>query len=95
MHQVLHEKYYNAENYLVQTRSQARSTGIKLPETHGMGKNLNPNKKPEKQHANSLKGSIEKPHKSQDRAGLRRKRPDPIHQTIIDHQNCHRKFLER
>ena len=36
MYQVLHEKYYNAENYLVQTRSQARSSGIKLPEVHSM-----------------------------------------------------------
>ena len=43
MYQVLHEKYYNTENYLVQTRSQARSSGIKLPEFHGMGKNLDPN----------------------------------------------------
>ena len=50
MYQVLHEKYYNTENYLVQTRSQ---------------------------------GSIEKPHIGQGRAGLRRKRPDPINQTII------------
>ena len=39
MHQVLHEKYYNTENYLVQTRSQARSSGIKLLEVHGLGKN--------------------------------------------------------
>ena len=31
MYQVLHEKCYNTENYLVQTRSQARSSGIKLP----------------------------------------------------------------
>ena len=52
MYQVLHEKYYNTENYLVQTKSQARSSGIKLPEVHGMGKNLDPNIKPEKQHAN-------------------------------------------
>ena len=48
MYQVLHERYYNTENYLVQTRSQARSSGIKLPEIHGMGKNLDPNIKPEK-----------------------------------------------
>ena len=38
MYQVLHEKYYNTENYLVHTRSQARSSGIKLPEVHGMGR---------------------------------------------------------
>ena len=35
MHQVLHKNYYNTENYLVQTRCQARSSGIKLPEAHG------------------------------------------------------------
>ena len=34
MHKVLHKNYYNIENYLVQTRSQARSSGIKLPEVH-------------------------------------------------------------
>ena len=47
LYQALHEKYYNKENYLVQTKSQARSSGIKLPEVHGMGKNLNPNINPE------------------------------------------------
>ena len=40
MHQVLHKKCYNTENYFIQTRSQARSSGIKLLEVHGMGKNL-------------------------------------------------------
>ena len=57
MYQVLCKKYYNTENYLVQTRSQARSSGIKLTEVHGMGRNLDPNIKPEKQHANPIKGS--------------------------------------
>ena len=64
MHQVLHEKYYNledAENYLVQTRSQTKSSGNKLPEVHGIGKNLDPTILPEKQHANPIKGIIEKP----------------------------------
>ena len=42
MHQVPHNNYYDTENYLLQTRSQARSSGIKLPEAHGMGKNLDP-----------------------------------------------------
>ena len=46
----------------MQTRSQARSSGIKLPEVHCVGKNLDPNIEPEKQHANPIKGSIEKPH---------------------------------
>ena len=65
----------------MQTRSQARSSGIKLLEVHNMGKNLDPNIKPEKQHSNSIKGGIEKPHICQHRAGLKRKRPDPINQT--------------
>ena len=47
-----------------------------------MGKNLDPNIKPEKQHANSKQGSVERPHTGQGRAELRRKRPDPINQTI-------------
>ena len=48
MYQVLHEKCYNTENYLVQSRSQTRSSGIKLPEVHGMGNNLDPQRKTRK-----------------------------------------------
>ena len=44
---VLHENYYNMENYLVQTRSQTKPSAIKLPEVHGVGKNLDSNIKPE------------------------------------------------
>ena len=35
--------------YLIQTRSQAKSSGIKLPEIHGINKGLNPHVKPERQ----------------------------------------------
>ena len=35
--------------YLVQTRSQAKSSGIKVPEIHGINKGLNPHVKPERQ----------------------------------------------
>ena len=83
MYQVQYKKYYNTENYLVQTRSQARSSGIKLPEVHGMEKNLDSNIKPEKHYANPIKGSVEKPCIGQGKAGLRRTRPDPINQTIV------------
>ena len=48
MHKVLQENYYNIYSYLVQTRLQARSSGIKLTEVHGMRKNLDPNIKLEK-----------------------------------------------
>ena len=47
-----------------------------------MGKNLDPNIKPEKQHANPRQGSVERPHTGQGRAGLRRKKHAPINQTI-------------
>ena len=82
MHQVLHENYYDLEKYIVKTRSQARSGGIKLPEVHGMRKNLDPNIKPEKEHANPIKGSVVKPCIGHGRAGLKMKRSDPINQTI-------------
>ena len=82
MHKVLQENFCNIDSYLVQTRSKARSGGIKLPEVHGVRKNLDPNIKQEKQHANPIKGSVEKLHMGQDRAGLKRKRSDSINQTF-------------
>ena len=42
---ILDDSYYN-KKYLIQTRLQAKSSGIKFPEVHGMGKNLDPNLKP-------------------------------------------------
>ena len=82
MHKVLLENYYKIDSYLVQTRSQARTSGIELPEVYGMRKNLDPNMKPERQHANPIKGSVVKLHIGQGRARLKRKRSDPINQTI-------------
>ena len=43
MWKILDDNYYNIEKYLIQTRSQARTSGIKLLEVHGLGKNLDPN----------------------------------------------------
>ena len=43
MHKVLQENYNNIDSFLVQTRSQAKSSEIKLPDVHGMRKNLDPN----------------------------------------------------
>ena len=82
IHKVLQENYYNIDSYLVQTRSQARSSVIKPPEVHGKRKNLDSNIKLEKQHANPIKGNVAKLHTGQGRAGLKRKRSDPINQTI-------------
>ena len=46
-------RYYNIDEessgrYLVQTWSQAKSIGIKLPEVYGIGKGLDLNIQPEK-----------------------------------------------
>ena len=53
-------------------------SGTKLPEVHGVRKELDPNLRPEKQHAMPKKGMTEKPYIGQRRAGLRRK-PEPDH----------------
>ena len=60
----------------MQTRSKARSSGIKLPKVHAMRKNLDPTIKPEKQYVNPIKVSIVKPHIGHRRPGLKRKRSD-------------------
>ena len=70
MCQVLDDNYYN-EKYLIHTRSQTKSSGTKLPEVHGVGKKLNLNPKPEKQHAMPKQGSMERPCIGQGRAGSR------------------------
>ena len=38
-----------ANKYLIQTRSQAKSSGIKVPQIHGVNKGINPHVKPERQ----------------------------------------------
>ena len=64
----------NEGKFLIQTCSQAKTSGTKLPEVHGVRKELNPNLRPEKQHAMLKIGMTE-------RAGLRRKHePDCINQ---------------
>ena len=40
MHKVLQENYYKIDSYLVEIRHQIQSSGINLPEVHGMRKNL-------------------------------------------------------
>ena len=69
------------DKYLVQTRSQVRSSGIRLPEIHDANKGLDPHVQPGKQKSFPIqtinKGMpthpIPKPRIGQGRAGLRRK----------------------
>ena len=75
----IHER--NEEKYLIQTCSQAKMSGIKLPELYGVRKKLNPNLRSEKQNAMPKKVITEKPQIGQGRAGLRRRsEPDCINQ---------------
>ena len=76
------------DKYLVQTRSQVRSSGIRLPEIHGVNKGLDPHVQLGKQKSFPIqtidKGMpthpTPKPRIGQGRAGLRRKvkAPQPI-----------------
>ena len=57
MYKVLENNLNNIDNnnfgngkYLIQTQSQAKTSGIKFPEVHGVGKSLDPNLRPEEQH---------------------------------------------
>ena len=73
MYQVLEENFYLenfcADKYLIQMHSQAKSSAIKLPEVHGVRKNLDPNLRPEKQHTLPKQGHLERPHIGKGRAG--------------------------
>ena len=51
---------FNSEKYLIQTHSQAKTSGTKLPEVHGVQNVLDPNLGPEKQHAISKQGKFER-----------------------------------
>ena len=82
MRDVLQEKYCNFGNmteedrYLVQTRSQAKSSGVKVPEVHGRGKSLIPHVKPERSKSvkphTDKRPPIPKPIIGHGRAGIRR-----------------------
>ena len=67
----------NNGKYLIQTHSQARTSGTKLPEVHRTRKDLNPKLRPEKQHAMLKQGIAAKLWVGQGRAEFRRRRPEP------------------
>ena len=72
----MHER--NEGIFLIQMHSQAKMSGTKLPEVHRIGKKLEPNLRPEKQHALPKTGETERPCIGQGRAGLGRK-PEADH----------------
>ena len=83
MQAILKYRYYNIgqekdSRYLIQTWSQAKASGIKLPEVHGIGKVVDLNVKPEKQILKPPKLATKPnpqnmPRIGQGRVGLRRK----------------------
>ena len=89
MYKILENSFNNLDKnnnpsdgkYLVQTHSQAKTMGTKLPEIHGVEKNLNPNLRPEKQHTISKQGRSKRLQMGQGRAGSKRGKPDPINQS--------------
>ena len=75
---VLQDKYYNLEEEkercMIQTRSQTKASGVKLPEVPGTRKRLDPHKIPEKQLQPVVKMVTEKkPRLGQGRAGIKEK----------------------
>ena len=85
------------DRYLVQTRSQIKSSGIKLPEIHGGNKGLDPHVQPGKQRSfpslpiqNIDKGlptcPIPKPRIGRGRARLRRK-VQTLQPILLPHQS--------
>ena len=80
MKSVLQDKYYkideNKDRYMVQTRSQMRASGVRLPEVHGFRKGLDLHRIPEKQTQSITRLDEErKPRIGQGRAGVRRRAP--------------------
>ena len=74
---------------------QTRSSGIKLPEVHGVSKNFDSNIQPEKKNIRPLKGNEilqEKPRIGQRRAGIWRRRPPPLIKLM--QQKHQRQFLK-
>ena len=88
MQAILRDGYYNVgqekeSRYLLQTQSQAKTNGIKLPEVYGIDKGVDPSVKPEKQILKATKPAMEpnpqsKPRLGQGRVGLRRKMKIPV-----------------
>ena len=90
MYKILEDTLNNFDNnsnfgnskYLIQTHSQTKTSSTKLPEVHGGEKGLNPNLRPEKQHAIPKQGKSERLQIGQGRAGSKSRKPDPLNQAI-------------
>ena len=94
MHNTLHGKYYNMEmkdRYLVQMCLQTKSSGINLPEVHGVKKTLDTNLLPEKQKMTPQikKGVENNPVLGQGKAGMRPRKPQQIENITTSTNKSH------
>ena len=74
MQAILKDRYYSIgmdNKYLILTHSQAKDSGIKLPEVHSVDKGINSDIKPERQILKS-QNPANKPKLGQGREGLKR-----------------------
>ena len=86
MQAILKDRYYNVgrdNKYLIQMLSQAKASGIKLPEIHVVDKGVGPNIKPERQMLKPMDLTTQinpqrKPRLEQYRADPRREMGVPI-----------------
>ena len=81
MKAILKDKYYNVGNetkYLVQTCTQVKDKGIKLPEVHGVNKGVDPYQKPE--------WIVRKPQKIIEKSRLEHDRECPSGDTPVQEQ---------
>ena len=110
MRNILHHRYYNirkvqkGDKYLLQTRSKPTSSGITLPEIHGIDKGINPHVRPEKQTLKPITVTPEtktptwnKPRLGQGRAGFKRRvnivtLPQPNKPPQVTHKPDKQKF---
>ena len=68
------------EKYLIQKWSPVKTSGTKNSWKFRGRKELDPNLRPEKQHVISKQGKLDRTWVGHGRAGLRRRKPDPINQ---------------
>ena len=89
MKAILKDRYYNIGNesrYLVQSDFQAKDSGIKLPEVHGVDKGINPDIKPGRQILES-QNSANKPKLGQGKESCRKMKAPAQVQVQVKHEN--------
>ena len=90
----IHKNNFGNGKYLIQTNSQAKTSGIRLLEVHGVGKSLDPNLRPEKQHTFPKQAKLERLQICQEEQDQKGRRWISSIKLSNSHQMCHRKFQE-